>query len=344
MKAWLEQVITRAWYRPGISWIWLLFPFALVYWLVTSIRRLLYCIGVFKCTKFSVPVIVVGNVTVGGTGKTPVTIHLVKLLQQLGKKPGVVSRGYGGGYEKPVLAPAGSDPKEVGDEPALIAEQTGALVAVAKRRADAVELLLNQHCDVIVADDGLQHYALARNMEIVVIDGMRGVGNGWLLPTGPLREGLSRCRQADVIVINGDDATGLQQRLNHAVVMQLIPGKLLPLLCAQIQESKALVPQTGDTVHAVCAIDNPQRFFNTLEKLGYNIIPHAFPDHHMYQAEDFAYWQDHPIVMTAKDAVKCCSFNLKNAFSLPVVAEFSDTGSQVITKALADAVQVRETQ
>lgn len=299
------------WYTTHPGWLWLLWPLEVVFYVVVSIRRRLYALSVFKSYRPPVPVIIIGNVVVGGTGKTPVVNAVTEYLRGRGWHPGVVSRGYGGESSGPVLVHENSTAKEVGDEPLLIARRCTAPVVVGRNRADAVRFLLKLHpqVDIVVTDDGLQHYALARDVELAVVDGARMQGNGHLLPVGPLREPWSRIRDVDFVIVNGVAAKNLPD--SHQVC--LCAGDPLPVRSGEEVSSSR-------TVAAFAGIGNPQRFFETLTALGYEVEAHSRPDHYRYSATDFASVQ-RPVMMTEKDAVKCADFAPTGAAYLPVEAQ-----------------------
>lgn len=283
---------------------------------VTGLRRKLFRMGLLRSRRVSVPVIVVGNVSVGGTGKTPVTIALVQRLLQAGWNPGVASRGYGrSGEEKPAWVDAHTAPAHGGDEPVLIARRTGVRVRVDRDRAAAARELIAAGCNIVVCDDGLQHYRLRRDIEIEVIDGRRRYGNGRLLPAGPLREPSGRGAECDFRVVNGGDA-GFGEW-----AMQLQATNAVPLLGGR---NRPLSSFGGHRVHAVAGIGNPQRFFEMLRGLGIGVVPHAFDDHHAYIASDLAFGSELPVLMTEKDAVKCAAFANEWHYSVPVAAELPE--------------------
>lgn len=291
---------------------WWTRPLATLYGSVIGWRRGWYRRGWLRATRLPVPVIVVGNLVAGGAGKTPLTLALVEALRANGWNPGVASRGYGGTARVPTLLDAQPDPSIVGDEPALIRLRTGLPVAVGADRVAAARLLLAEGVDVVVADDGLQHYALARDIEICVIDGVRRFGNGRLLPAGPLREPLSRLDEVDLRVCNG----GAPQANEFA--MRLVLADAVAL--AGPARTQPLSSWVGQRVHAVAGIGHPPRFFAALRALGIDVVEHAFADHHRYVAGDLAFGDSLPVLMTEKDAVKCRGFAAANGWSVPVSA------------------------
>jgi tetraacyldisaccharide 4'-kinase len=301
----------RHWSHRG-ALAWLLWPAALAFGAVIFIRRLLFKLRIFKSHKAGIPVIVVGNLTAGGSGKTPLVLWIVELLREQHWKPGIVSRGYGGSVQHPKEANIASDPAEVGDEPILLARRSGCPVVVAPDRVAACRALREKHpeCDVIVTDDGLQHYALARDIEICVVDG-RGFGNGFLVPAGPLREPPSRLRSVDAVVAHG--AKGVA---GHD--MKLEGDQLVCMTNAHdVRSAKSFA---GQKVHAVAGIGDPRRFFLDLARFGMKPVPHPFPDHHTFTADDLDFGDAAPVVMTEKDAVKCKRFAKANHWVFPVRA------------------------
>jgi len=291
----------------------LLLPLALLFAVLAGMRRMLYRVGVLRVRRFGVPVLVVGNITVGGTGKTPLVIWMAEHLRRLGWRPGIVSRGYGGAASHwPQQVRADSDPTSVGDEAVMLAAATGCPTCVGPDRPAAVEALLG-HTDVnlVISDDGLQHYALGRDLEIAVIDGARRLGNGFLLPAGPLREPASRLRRVDMVVVNGQARPG-------EFSMKLHQPEIRPLLGGAPAETGRFA---GHRVHAVAAIGNPQRFFDLLGRLGIQVEAHPFPDHHPFRAEDLWFDDGLPILMTEKDAVKCRRLVCRNCWVVHVDAQ-----------------------
>ena len=326
MRNWFE----RQWYRWSI-WHLVLLPLSLLFWLVTATRRALYRAGWKRSEHLAKPVIVIGNISVGGTGKTPLVLALVEVLKAAGYRPGIISRGYRGKSTLPCRVTHESNPLDVGDEPVLLARKAGCPVWVGRRRVEVGQALLAYHpeVDVIVCDDGLQHYRLARDVEIVVIDALRWFGNGQLLPAGPLREPVRRMRSADVVVINGWLPGAPVQR--REFTMRLTGELLYNLRNPELKAQPEIF--AGQRVHAVAGIGHPQRFFAQLKKLGMQLTEHPFPDHHPYTPQDFPWHESEPIVMTEKDAVKCVDFVGDNAWVLPVEAQLDvGIGLAVIEK------------
>lgn len=279
--------------------------------------------------RAGVPVIVVGNLAVGGVGKTPLVLALVKALRARGWQPGVISRGYGRHGHAVLRVNAGSSSTHVGDEPLLIARRSGVPVAVAARRIEAARLLVDSgEVDVLIADDGLQHYGLMRDIEILVIDGQRRFGNGLMLPAGPLREPIERAAACDFIVCNG----GTPQA--GELAMQLELGEAVAV--SGQGESRPLASFAQTPVHAVAGIGNPGRFFKALRDRGVVLIEHAFADHHPFVAGDFDFADDAPVLMTEKDAVKCEAFAQPNWYAVPVEAELPQAFFEDLVKRLAN--------
>lgn len=302
-------------------WHLLLLPISWLFLIITAFRRFLYKCGVLKSHRLPVPVIVVGNINVGGAGKTPVVIWLAEQLKQAGYKPGVISRGYGSDLVGVASVSPTSNPNAVGDEPVLIAMRTACPVFVGARRVEAGLALLKAHteCDILISDDGLQHYALQRDVELVVVDGAKGFGNGALLPAGPLREPKSRLKTVDAVVSNGS-ATNLKALiLSPVIAMQLKATAFYNLIDRQSLAAPA--DFTGKTITAIAGIGNPDRFFNQLSAMGLNFKRKAYNDHYQYRAQDFESLETDIVIMTEKDAVKCTSFAQPNFWVLPVSAE-----------------------
>jgi tetraacyldisaccharide 4'-kinase len=328
----VQSWLNRIWYdRAAPPW-WML-PLSLVYGAAAGSRRYLYAKRLRKSTRMSTPVVVVGNLSVGGTGKTPLVCWLVARLTELGFKPGVVTRGYGGSSGNLRLIERSDDPDVVGDESILLARRTGVPVAIGRDRPAASQLLVNAGCDVVVSDDGLQHYALARDCEIAVIDGDRRFGNGWLLPAGPLRESPARLAAADAIVVNGGRAL-----LDGAFSMRLEAKSALSVIGGA---ATALDEFAGRSVHAVAAIGNPERFFNMLRAHGIEVVGHPLPDHARLQAADISFSDQRPVLMTEKDAVKCERIAGPLHWYVPVTASFNGRESKVLLDIVTQAIQRR---
>jgi len=273
-------------------------------------------LGLPRVQRVSRPVIVVGNLIAGGSGKTPLAIALVERLRRQGWTPGVATRGYGRDHEdKPSWVEANTDPALGGDEPVLIARRTGAKVRADRDRVAAARALIEAGCDIVVCDDGLQHRRLHRDIEIEVIDGRRRYGNGRLLPAGPLREPAERGERCDFRVVNGGEA-GFGEW-----PMRLDADEALPM---QGGRPRPLADFAGRRVHAVAGIGDPERFFSMLRALGIAVVPHAFPDHHRYAAEELRFGNDLPVLMTEKDAVKCAAFAGERCWTVPVQARLPE--------------------
>jgi tetraacyldisaccharide 4'-kinase len=309
-------MIARIWSGESPLWL-LLLPLSWLYGLVSGTIRLLYRLGLKRAWRAPVPVVVVGNLTAGGNGKTPVVIWLVEQLQKRGIRPGVVSRGYGGKAARyPLLLTVETTTAEAGDEPVLIFQRTGAPVAVSPVRSDAVQALLAEHSvQIIITDDGLQHYALARDKEIVVIDGVRRFGNGWWLPAGPMRERASRLKSVDAVIVNGGEASAGE------IPMHLQPGLAVNLVTGE-RRSVAELP----SLVAMAGIGHPPRFFATLEQCGARLEKRVPLADHQALVEgqvDALTVPGQSLIMTEKDAVKCRAFAKDNWWYLPVDAELS---------------------
>ena len=317
--------LQRHWYRITPLHL-LLLPISLLFHLIVATRRLLFRLGILSSVKLPVPVIIVGNITVGGTGKTPLTLWLAEQLLANGWHPGIISRGFGGSGSKPQEVLQTSDPATVGDEPVLMAQRLLCPVWVGRDRPAAAHALLLAHpeCDIILSDDGLQHYRLQRDVEIVVVDGIRRFGNGFLLPAGPLRESTSRLREVDAVVINGGIAA------SGEYLMQLEGVHFYNLLNPEITVTAA--DFHGQCVHAIAGIGHPERFFLHLNKLGLTVQTHPYPDHHHYSAADLAYEGSNALLMTEKDAVKCVAFADEKCWVLRVDAHLDSALTQLILK------------
>lgn len=305
-----ERELLEVWYggREPPSLLRVLEP---LYASLATSRRALYRSGVLRSIRVGVPVVVVGNVTAGGTGKTPLTIALVEALRALGFAPGVVSRGHGGSVTAPTMIRAEHGPALVGEEPYLIARATRLPVAVGADRVAAARLLVDANVGVVVADDGLQHHRLARDLEICVIDGERRFGNGRLLPAGPLREPAQRAAACDFRVCNGGTPAAGE------VAMTLDGDEAVAL---KTGARRRLSDFGAARAHAIAGIGNPSRFFAMLRAAGIEVVEHAFPDHHAYVAADVRFGDALQVLMTEKDAVKCEPFADAQHWCVPVQA------------------------
>ena len=322
--SWLQRLLENIWYQKGRG-KWFLLPFTWVYCILHSFQRWKLT---RKRSKITVPVVIVGNISIGGTGKTPTVIYLAKLLIKAGYKPAIITRGYGGKSTKwPQEVTELSNTKEVGDEAVLLAKRTKLpVVAGADRSVDIQYLRSRYDCDVILSDDGLQHYSLHRDIEIVLIDAERQLGNGWCIPAGPLRENACRLKKVDFVLFNHGLAKSNLQKDRFAQQHQLecffsmcLLGKCIYSLFDK-NVSQYLVELEGQTVHAVTGIGNPARFYSALEQQGLHLIKHSFPDHHDFTEKELYFDDDKVIIMTEKDAVKCQQFSVENCWYLPIEA------------------------
>lgn len=322
--------LQRHWYRPSLNLVTLpLLPLSWGFRSVVALRRFFYRTKVIKSHQFPVPVIIVGNITVGGTGKTPFVIWTVNFLKSKGYKPGIVSRGVGGQQQySPRWVESHSEPKDVGDEALLLQHRALCPVVIGIDRVAAVrKLLADTDCDIVISDDGLQHYRLGRDVEIAIMDGARGLGNQQFLPAGPLRESGVRLKEVDFVVRQEATSTPSSQ---HEFSMYLF-GEELVLLKDGSQKT-TLDMFRGKTVHAVAAIGNPERFFASLRNQGIQIIEHIFPDHYLYQPHDLNFNDDLPIIMTEKDAMKCRSFANERCWFLPVEMKIDESFGEALLR------------
>ncbi|MDH4286661.1 MAG: tetraacyldisaccharide 4'-kinase, partial [Gallionella sp.] len=289
------------WYRITPLHL-ILLPVSLVFRALVAFRRAAFRNQVFSSDRLLLPVIVVGNISVGGTGKTPLTLALAQQLVERGWHPLIVSRGYGGKTQRPQQVSASSTAQQVGDEPLLMARRDICPVWIGRDRAATAHAAMQAHpqSDIVLCDDGLQHYRLQRDVEVAVVDGARGFGNGLLLPAGPLREPVARLQSVDAVVINNGST---------------LPGQFAMHLCGELFYNLLDPGQTAAADqfhatrnHAVAGIGHPQRYFQHLEKIGISFTPHAFPDHHPYTTNDLAFADCDAILLTEKDAVKCTMF------------------------------------
>lgn len=328
-----ERKLQAVWYggrAPSIG----LRALSALFTALSGLRRRLYAARVLPRVRLPVPVIVVGNITVGGSGKTPLTIALVEALRERGFKPGVVSRGHGGSARAPMLLDARTPPQIAGDEACLIRRATHAPTAVGRDRVAAARSLLGQgDVNVVIADDGLQHYRLHRDVEICVIDGERRFGGGRLLPAGPLREPLARLASVDFRVCNGGQA------LADEVAMALQGDEVVSM--SDPSWRRPLRAFAGQRVHALAGIGNPQRFFAQLRAFGIDVVEHPFPDHYAFAASDLAFGDDAPVLMTEKDAVKCTGFAQAAWWSVPVRAELPAQFFDAVAVRIANPARAR---
>ncbi|WMP16907.1 tetraacyldisaccharide 4'-kinase [Thiothrix lacustris] len=300
----LERWVLNVWYGNDRFGKYLLLPLTGVFCVLAALNRWRHK---RQQVKHPVPVVVVGNISVGGTGKTPLVIWLVERLREAGFKPGVVSRGYK------------KDADSLGDEPLLIIQRTNVPLAIGKDRNQAIATLLHEHaCDIIIADDGLQHYRMGRDVEICVVDGQRRFGNGFCLPSGPLREPVSRLASCDFVVTNGENMT-----MHGDTLVNLVTDS-----------HQCLQALSGQTVHVVTGIGNPQRFINTLEQAGLQVLAHLYPDHHAFTGAEIRFDDALPILMTEKDAVKCRQYAVQNVWYLPIEAVLDERLAEALLKRL----------
>jgi tetraacyldisaccharide 4'-kinase len=349
------------WYRaarPPLLWRALAGVFAAA----VRVRRAAYARGWLRVHRLGKPVVVVGNLTVGGSGKTPLVIWLAAQLRAAGLAPGIVLRGYGGTAARggtPLLVQPDSDPASVGDEALLLRRRTGESVAIGRDRAAAARLLLAQGVDIIIADDGLQHLALARDFEIAVVDGERGFGNGYLLPAGPLRERPVRLAEVDAVVVNGQGSYWRQVTATAGAAAAAAPRLVLPaaglrpfamrvsgdrLMALDGRATMPLSQLAGRRVHAAAAIGNPERFFSQLRAAQIEVIGHAFGDHHRFRSGELAFGDGLPLLMTEKDAVKCTQLGLADAWYLPVSASFDAAEAAALTARVRRAIEAAAQQ
>lgn len=321
--------LPRYWYRQSLHPVTiLLLPFSWLFGWCAALRRKLYRTGVLASHRFPVPVLVVGNITVGGTGKTPFVIWLANFLRANGYRPGIVSRGAGGQkHVTPYLVRTHDVPATVGDEALLLVNRTNCPVVIGLNRAEAVrELLKQSHSNLVISDDGMQHYRMARDIEIALIDAERRLGNQQFLPAGPLREPPSRLNDVDMVVVKD----GNQE---DQWTVSMVP---LQFIAVNNHEIKLNLQAFADKkVHAVAGIAYPEKFFSMLKELGMEVIPHVFPDHYVYNAQDLLFEDDLPIIMTEKDAVKCRRFVGQHRWYVEVELETSQAFQQKLLKLLS---------
>ncbi|MBU6470415.1 MAG: tetraacyldisaccharide 4'-kinase [Gammaproteobacteria bacterium] len=332
-----HQWLMRRWYGPEP--MLLLVPFSWLFMLLTAIRRAGYRFGIFKSTRLPAPVIVVGNITVGGTGKTPLVIWLSQALQARGYRPGIVTRGYGGKSKHwPLPVTATTAAALAGDEAVLLARATGLPVMAGPDRMQAArQLLHDQAVNVIVSDDGLQHYRLGRDLQIVTLDGERGCGNGWRLPAGPLRESTAAIKKADVVVCKSRLPAGIElpphtpvMHMNLLEAVRLHDGLRVPLANFR-----------GRSVHSIAGIGHPEQFFALLAAAGIQVEPHPLPDHAALTRRELQFDDQRPVLMTEKDAVRWAGLDRPNLWYVPAHAEFSRVHAADLMRAVEGCLAVR---
>ncbi|MBP9727053.1 MAG: tetraacyldisaccharide 4'-kinase [Gammaproteobacteria bacterium] len=315
-KSWIIKAVEKRWYSAHKTlFAYILLPFSYFFLGIVKLRRNFYRRGWLKTYRAPCPVIVVGNIGIGGVGKTPLVVALYFFLKDRGWTPGIVSRGYKGKYQGIAWVASDSDPHQVGDEAVLLAARTGGPVVVARDRVRAAQALTQEvACNIILSDDGLQHYALERDIEIAVIDAARNLGNALCLPAGPLREPPSRLKEVDMVVINGGDESRCAFSLSAISLLNVANPNI----------SKSVQTLHEKKVHAVAGIGSPERFFNYLKGLGAEVVEYSYPDHYQFQKSDFVLFNsEDTVIMTEKDAVKCRSFARKNVWFLPVEARLN---------------------
>jgi tetraacyldisaccharide 4'-kinase len=336
------RIIEKVWFESHpTKWLLvpLLLPLSALFWLLSFLRRLSFSVGLSKSHLLTKPVIVVGNIGVGGNGKTPVVIYLVELCRSLGLTPGVISRGYGGkAAHYPYLVTSKSTPLEAGDEPVLIQQRCHVPVAVGSDRIASAELLITKGCDIIISDDGLQHYRLQRTVELIIVDGKRLFGNGLLLPAGPLREGQWRLPKSDLVIYNGKVEANISDTFT-SIEMTLMAKEVCHLKTGQCIKLPDFI-ESNNSVNAIAGIGAPKRFFDTLIK--HNLVienQQSFVDHHSFTLADFTAFDDNiPLVMTEKDAVKCRGFCKDNWWYLPVEGTFTQAEQKILQDKIKAAI------
>lgn len=333
--------LQRLWYERRPGWLFaLLLPLSALFAILVYVRQLAFRTGVAGAQQLRRPVIVVGNISVGGTGKTPLVIWLAALLQSRGYRVGIVTRGYRGNSRHwPRAVASSTAPLEVGDEPVMLALRTGAIVVAGPDRVAAAALAIDQGADVILSDDGLQHYRLRRDVEIAVIDGHRALGNGMLLPAGPLREPASRLNCVDLIVRTQRASAALAAPSVAAARSVTAKMRLVDAVSLLTGERRGLDVFVGSSVHALAAIGNPQGFFTALREQGIQSTVHALPDHATLTPRDIRFDDDAPVLMTEKDAVKCREFADHRHWAVRTELEFSDADLATVVAVIERSLQ-----
>ncbi len=332
MNQWLQS----QWYRLSI-WHILLLPFSLLFLLLSTLRRVAFGLGLCKIISLPVPVIVVGNISVGGTGKTPLILWLAEFLTEQGYRPGIISRGYAGRAKQPQSVSLATDPTLVGDEAVLLAQRLKCPVWVGEDRVAVARALLvaRPDCNVILSDDGLQHYRLGRDLEVVVVDGLRRFGNGFVLPAGPLREPQQRLQCVDAVVVNDGKVTENEYSMS-------LQGRTFRNV-SDIEAFADADDFSDQHCHAVAGIGHPSRFFNHLRGLGLSVVEHPFLDHHAYVPQDLQFDDSAAILMTEKDAVKCHTFAPPKCWFLRVDAMLDSAFGEIILERLRELENGRKT-
>ena len=330
----MQDFVNQIWYQKH-PLRWLLWPLSWLFGAISAVRRVGFRLGLKSTIALPVPVIVVGNITAGGSGKTPTVIYLIELLRRHGYTPGVISRGYGAKIDGVLTVALDAKPADVGDEPAMIVARTQVPMVVGAKRIEAAQhLLASSDVDVIICDDGLQHYQLARDIELAIVDGKRRLGNGWLLPAGPLREGAWRLDTVDFVINNGGESQGREH------LMTLVPEALAPVAAY----SSIVPPNADDAAVAMAGIGNPERFFTTLNELGfYPVKTQGFADHQAFSPDELiALAGDLPLLMTEKDAVKCREFAQPNWWFLAVNAKLPSQFDEQLLSRLQEVVLAKK--
>ena len=306
----VDQIINNQYYKKS-SWIYLLIPISIFFYFFSSLKKYLYKNGFLKTIKIKVPVLIIGNITLGGTGKTPLTLDLIAKFLKKGLKPAIVSRGYRGSANNITEVFESSDVSVVGDEALLIKAKSKVPVFIGKDRVSVAKILLKKYpqTSIIISDDGLQHHRLARDYEIIVVDSQRQFGNGLIFPAGPMREGISKLKQVDAVVYKGVNSNSNFYQMKYITkhFKNLLTNK--KVIFKDIQDKKIV---------AITAIGNPESFFSTLEGYGSEFKKVTYNDHYLFNKNDFIKYADYNIVMTEKDAIKCQKFATKNFWVLPL--------------------------
>ncbi len=328
------RLIEKVWFHQHSAkyiLVPLLLPLTLIFWLLSLLRRIAYQCKLLPAHNISKPVIVVGNIGIGGNGKTPVVLWLINVCTKLGLKPGVISRGYGSNAPHyPYLLTPSSTVQESGDEPLMIYHRTQVPLSIGADRIQCAKQLIDQGCNILIADDGLQHYRLKRDLELIVVDGKRRFGNGLLLPAGPLREGLWRLKTVDFVINNGK-----QKPKGSEIPMTLLPTSLVNCLTNDVVKTEQFLLK-HERVNAIAGIGSPARFFSTVQYLGFRISQkQGFIDHHNFTETDFSNFSEElPLFMTEKDAIKCKAFAKENWWYVPVDAHFSKIEEKRVTQSI----------